>query len=113
MNLINYNLCDDWGWYVYIEGSTPVYQIRTDFVKIPCKKFNPHYNKLETIEEDDYDEYDYYINNQKNLDDISFKNIEPNNQDYVKKIFIVGSTIMITVLLTCFVFYMLFPLGGL
>ena len=111
MSLTCYNLSEDWGWYVDIESSNPVYQIRTDFVKIPCKKFNQHYNKLDTIKEED--EYDYYINNQKNLDDISFKNIEPNNQDYVKKIFIVGSTIMITFLLTCFVFYMLFPLGGL
>ena len=108
MSLTYYNLSEDWGWYIDIESSNPVYQIRTDFVKIPCKKFNPHYNKLETIEED---EYDYYINNQKNLDDISSKNIdvniEPNNQDYVKKIFNVGSTTMITALLTYVVFYML------
>jgi len=108
MSLTCYNLSEDWGWYIDIESSNPVYQFRTDFVKIPCKKFNPHYNKLETIEED---EYDYYINNQKNLDDISSKNIdvniEPNNQDYIKKIFNVGSTTMITALLTYIVFYML------
>ena len=108
MSLTCYNLSDDWGWYVDIESSNPVYQIRNDFVNTPCKKFNPHYNKLETIQED---EYECHINNQKKIDDISSKNvdvnIENNNQGYVKQIFNVGSTTMITALLTYVVFCML------
>jgi hypothetical protein len=118
MSLTCYNLSEDWGWYIDIERSNPVYQIRTDFVKIPCKKFNQHYNKLDIIEEDadedadeDEDEYEYHINNLKKLDDISSKNIDVNiersNQYYVKKMFSVGSTTMLTALLTYVVFYML------
>jgi hypothetical protein len=101
------NLSEDWGWYIDIESSNPVYQIRTDFVKIPLKKIKQHY-KLETIVED---EYDFYLNNQKNLDDISLNNtdinIEHNNQQYVKQLFNVGSTTMLTALLTYMIFYML------
>ena len=107
MSLTSYNLSEDWGWYIDIESSNPVYQIRTDFVKIPLKKFNQHYN-LEIIVED---EYDYYLSNQKNLDDISLKttdiNIEHDNQQYVKQLFNVGSTTMLTALLTYMIFYML------
>jgi hypothetical protein len=111
MSLTCYNLSEDWGWYIDIESSNPVYQIRTDFVKIPCKKFNQHYNKLDIIEEED--EYEYHINNLKKLDDISSKNIDVdiehnnNNKEYVKKMFSVGSTTMLTALLTYVVFYML------
>ena len=111
MSLTCYNLSEDWGWYVDIESSNPVYQIRTDFVNKPSKKLNQHYNKLDTIKEED--EYDYYINNQNKLDDISSKNIDVdiehnnNNKEYVKKMFSVGSTTMLTALLTYVVFYML------
>jgi hypothetical protein len=112
MSLTCYNLSEDWGWYVDIEISNPVYQIRTDFVKKPSKKLNQHYNKLDTIEEED--EYEYHINNLKKLDDISSKNIDVdiehnnnNNKEYVKKMFSVGSTTMLTALLTYVVFYML------
>ena len=111
MSLTCYNLSEDWGWYVDIEISNPVYQIRTDFVKKPSKKLNQHYNKLDTIEEED--EYEYHINNLKKLYDISSKNIDVdiehnnNNKEYVKKMFSVGSTTMLTALLTYVVFYML------
>ena len=105
MSLTYYNLSEDWGWYIDIESSNPVYQTRKDHVKMS----NQYYNKLETIEEED--EYDYYINIQKNLDDISSKNIdiniEQNNREYVKQIFNVGSTTMLTAMLTYIIFYML------
>jgi hypothetical protein len=104
MSLTCYNLSDDWGWYIDIESSNPVYQTRKDHVKIS----NKYYNKLETIEED---EYDYYINIQKNLDDISSNNIDINieqkNLEYVKQILNVGSTTMLTAMLTYIIFYML------
>jgi hypothetical protein len=104
MSLTYYNLSEDWGWYIDIESSNPVCQTRKDHVKIP----NRYYNKLETIEED---EYDYYINIQKNLDDISSNNIDINiehdNLEYVKQIFNVGSTTMLTAMLTYIIFYML------
>lgn len=105
-----YNLSEDWGWYVDIESSNPVYQIRTDFVKIRNKKFNQYYNKLETIIED---EYDFYIQNQKNLDDEVIikdnKNIIDNKTQIYssKNLLNIGSTTMITALLTYVIFFVL------
>jgi len=49
MSSTYYNLSEDWGWFIDIESSIPVYQIRTDFIKIQNKKFNAHYTKLKTI----------------------------------------------------------------
>jgi len=102
MSLSCYNLSEDWGWYIDIETSNPVYQTMS------IQKNNKFYKKLDTIEED---EYDYYVNNQKNVDDISSKsisiNIEQSNRDYVKQIFNIGSTTMITISLTYIIFYML------
>jgi vacuolar-type H+-ATPase subunit E/Vma4 len=106
MSLTCYNLSEDWGWYIDIESSKPLYQTRKDLIKIP----NKYYNKLETIEEEE-DQYEFYINIQKNLDDISSKNIDINieqkNLEYVKQIFNVGSTTMLTAMLTYIIFYML------
>ncbi len=106
-----YNLSEDWGWYIDIENLKPVYHIRSDFIKIQNKKLNQHYNKLETIIED---EYDYYLNNQKNLDDITITNnpektIDNNNKQYYlsKNLLNIGSTTMITALLTYVIFFML------
>jgi len=108
MSSTYYNLSEDWGWFIDIESSKPVYQIRRDFIKIQNKKFNTHYTKLKTIEED---EYDYYINNQKSLDDISCNNfdvkIKPNNTDYIKNIFNIGSTTLITGILTYVILFVL------
>jgi hypothetical protein len=104
MSLTYGNLSEDWGWYIDIESSNPVYQTRKDHVKLS----DQYYNKLEIIEED---EYDYYINIQKNLDDISSNyfdiNFEQKNREYVKQICNIGSTTMLTAMLTYIIFYML------
>jgi hypothetical protein len=101
------NLSDDWGWYVDIESMNTNNQIPTDLKMSPYTK-NKRYIILETIEEDD--EYDYYISNHKDDDDITVKTIDKKNNNkniLFKKIFNVGSTTMITALLTYVIFYML------
>ncbi len=60
MSLTIYNLTDDWGWFVDTENPQPIYQNKIDIIKNNNKKFNYHLNKLEPIEED---EYDYYMKN--------------------------------------------------
>lgn len=108
MSSICYNLSEDWGWYVDIESTSPVYQIRTDFVKIRNKKFYQHYNKLDTINEDDYD----CINNKIMEDGVIIKdneNITSNKNLYYlsNNLLNIWSTTMITALLTYVIFFML------
>ena len=113
MSLTNNNLTDDWGWYIDIdiESMKPIQSIKTNFAIIPYKTFNQYSNKLETIPEQD-DEYDYYVNNQKNLDDMMITNINKNitddkNSYLFKNLFNIGSTTMITAVLTYIIFFML------
>ncbi len=65
MSLTIYDLTDDWGWFVDIENSQPIYQNKIDLIKNNNKKLNYHLNKLDTIEED---EYDYYMKNKTKND---------------------------------------------
>ena len=106
----SYNLSEDWGWYVDIETLKPIYHIKTEFVKTKNKKFNYHLNRLDCIEED---EYDYYINNKKDVDYDEEIKIKPliqdeviitDDLDIIKKY---GSTTLITALLTYVVFFVL------
>jgi hypothetical protein len=104
-----YNLTEDWGWYVDIENMNPIYQTRKEFIIIPHRKFNINYNKLEPIEED---EYEYYLDKQKNLDDLLInkndENIGDNKQNNITDNLIkFTSTTMITALVTYIVFYIL------
>ena len=104
-----YNLTEDWGWYVDIENMNPIYQTRKEFAKIPHRNFKTHYNKLELIEED---EYEYYLDKQKNLDDLLInknnENISDNKQNNIADNLInFTSTTMVTALVTYIVFYIL------
>jgi hypothetical protein len=105
----SYNsLSDDWGWYVDIESINTNNQITADLKLLTYKQYRHHIN-LETIEEEE-DEYDYYMSNHKDDDDIVVKNVDIKNNSkniLFKKIFNVGSTTMITALLTYIIFYML------
>lgn len=101
MSLTHYNLSEDWGWYIDIESMKPICQIKPNLFIVTPKKFNHYYNKLDTIEED---EFDYYINNQKNLDDIAINN---NNNYKVHNLFNIHSTTIIAALLTYIIFVIL------
>lgn len=99
-----YNLSDEWGWYVDIESMKPIYQLNPVYVITQNKKINYHFNKLETIEED---EYEYFIDNQKNVDQLEFKNINDTITSQTKYIFSIGSTAMITAVFTFVIFFIL------
>jgi hypothetical protein len=105
----SYNLTEDWGWFIDIESSKPIYDIKTQFVKTKNKKINYNYNKLAAIEDD---EYDYYINNIKDTDYIHqikkpleiLSPLENTTSNIITKY---GSTTLITALLTYVVFFVL------
>jgi hypothetical protein len=104
----SYNLSEDWGWFVDIETMMPIYQIKTEFVK-NNKKLNFHLNRLNPIEED---EYDYYMNNKKELDYeeeiFKIKINEPvKSKEGTNMITAYSSTTLITALLTYVIFFVL------
>lgn len=108
MSLTYYNLSDDWGWYVDIENMKPVYQINPVYTFIQDTKINYHFNNLETNEED---EYEYFINNQKNIVKVEFKHnnntMTYHSKDILKNIFNIGSTAIITAVFTLILFVIL------
>lgn len=97
MNSNDNNLCEDWGWFIDIESnnSNIIIPSRKIFVKS-----NIHFNKLQTIEEDEYDYYEkYYKNLEEQYDTNEIEPTKPSN-----RILNVGSTTLITALLTYVIF---------
>lgn len=97
MNSNDNNLCEDWGWFIDIESnnSNIIIPSRKIFVKS-----NIHFNKLHTIEEDEYDYYEkYYKNLEEQYDTNEIEPTKPSN-----RILNVGSTTLITALLTYVIF---------
>ena len=104
MNLNSYQLCDDWGWFIDIECNDNI-------LLQPCKpgkKLKPHFNKLNVIDED---EYDYYQKNYKDPEEnykIPNKNYDINLKTGENNTLVnVGSTTLITALLTYVIFFIL------
>jgi hypothetical protein len=83
-NSNNYNISDNWGWYVDIETSLPTdnnyQQIKIDNTKL--KKLSIHLNKLDKIVEEEH-EYDYDVKNNKN--DRNDKNDKNDYNSFVQK----------------------------
>jgi len=113
MNLKSCQLCDEWGWFIDIETNN----YGENILLQPCsrpriKKFNSRVNNLPTIEED---EYEYYQKNYKHPEEIIYKEVDENinlkqskeNTNNVNTIFGVGSTTLITAILTYFIFVIL------
>jgi hypothetical protein len=114
MNLKSCQLCDDWGWFIDIETNN----YGENILLQPCsrpriKKFNSRVNKLPIIEED---EYEYYQKNYKDPEEILYKHVDQNyinlkqtteNTKNVNTVFNVGSTTLITAILTYIVFIVL------
>lgn len=99
MNSNTYQMSDDWGWFVDIECN--------DFSKnilvkpINAQKKIKHRFNLSTIEED---EYEYYHRNYKDPEE----NYDTNVKTGESNIFInVGSTTLITALLTYVIFFIM------
>ena len=113
MNLKSSQLCDDWGWFIDVESNYFAGNISLQPCRSPIKKFNSYLNKLPKIEED---EYEYYQKNYKDPEEIIYKEeVEPNydinlkssNKNEVNTIFNVGSTTLITAVLTYVIFLVL------
>jgi hypothetical protein len=102
MNSNTNNLCEDWGWFIDIESNNSNILIQ------PCKIFiksNIHFNKLQTIQEDEYDYYEKYYKNleeQYDTNENENKTTKPSNT-----IFNVGSTTLLTALLTYVILFIL------
>ena len=101
MNL-NTNVTDGWGWYIDLENNTFI-NVETKELKNERtnKKFNYHFNRLDTIKE----EYEYYYNNygenENNSCDI-YRNCDVKKTD--KPLFI--KFILITNLITPLFYYL-------
>ena len=102
MTLNQDTFSDEWGWFIDID-----YEPKTK-IGISNRK-NLRVSILETIEEDN--EYDYYKKTLRDLDieELQNENIEPNIQKQKNYNFIykVGSTTIITALLTYVAYFIL------
>lgn len=122
MNLNTYNICDDWGWFVDTDNNLLINSTIIE-LNVPNRKYkmmNYHYNRLYPIEED---EYDYVKNNYKDIENLemnsSYKKIERKHEKIVEKIqeknssivktylYRIGSTTIITALLTYAIFFLI------
>jgi hypothetical protein len=114
MNLKTFQLCDDWGWFIDVEHDNYDENILLQTCRPPIKKFNSYINKLPIIQED---EYEYYEKNHRDHEEIIYKDVEqnydinlkPSKEDTkkVNTVFNVGSTTLITAILTYFIFVIL------
>lgn len=69
------HLSEDWGWYIDIES--PEHYYINHPISSPIKRknrLNPIYEEEEYEDKDDLptEEYDYYMNNQKDTDDYEY-----------------------------------------
>jgi len=126
MKLKSSQLCDDWGWFIDVESNYFAGNISLQPCRSPIKKFNSYLNKLPKIEEDEYEYYqknykdsednydtnlkqteDNYDTNLKQTEENYDINLKSSNKNEVNTIFNVGSTTLITVVLTYVIFIIL------
>jgi hypothetical protein len=99
---LNTNINDDWGWYIDIENNNYISFNIIEYHHINTnKKMNYQLNRLETIEED---EYDYLKNNYENHEKIVEELQENNEITKPEKGFFIklGITTIITTIFTYF-----------
>jgi hypothetical protein len=115
MNLnMHYQICDDWGWFIDIESDNYGKNILLQPCRSPIKKFNSYLHKLPKIEED---EYEYYQKNYKDPEEKIYKeeitvekhdiNLKDSNKKVGNSIFNIGSTTLVTAVLTYIIFIIL------
>ena len=101
MNLNKQILCDDWGWYIDTDENLFINNnVNISYKKIKCYT-------LEKIEED---EYDYYEKNNRDIEDLELDSVyeKIEKRDIVKiNIYKIGSTTLITALLTYAIFFLI------
>lgn len=103
---LNYNLCDDWGWYIDIEKTCSNYE--KQIIKLSLDK---PYTDVNTYYNDD--EYNYYLNINKNSEFNTEYHFNKNddyldniNDDYLNITLNIATTSIITAILT---YIILFP----
>jgi hypothetical protein len=100
--ILNQNINDDWGWYIDIENNCinfTIIESCNNINKNHTKKFNYHFNRLETIEEED--EYYYHKNNyQDKLEDFA----ENNEINPIEKGFLIKASFT-TIVTTIFTYF--------
>lgn len=103
MNSNKQNLCDDWGWYIDTDENLSI-NTNVSMVYTPYKKMR--YNVLDKVEED---EYDYYNNNNRDIENLELEYIYKNTYENSTKlnIYKIGSTTLITALITYTIFFLL------
>lgn len=121
MNFNTYNLCEDWGWYVDTESNLLI-NYNLNIVHKSHNNYssykNINYFRLCRIEEED--EYEYYKNNYKDIESLQLEhNYKENGIKIQKKIEVefdksenanlykIGSTTLITALLTYAIFFLI------
>jgi hypothetical protein len=100
---LNYNLCDDWGWYIDIEKSASASYKKKQFIKYQLQDSYTTY---------DDNEFMYYLHLNKNYYNLEYNleynlvyNSDKNNHDkedgnYMQTTLNIVSTAMIVVVLT-------------
>ena len=89
----NNNLCDDWGWYIDVENSGTNNQ-KKQFIRIELDN-----NQLTNTNYDDYVDDD---------DDNNYPNNVNTKNHYIKTALNIGTTIIITIILT---YKMIYPIN--
>jgi hypothetical protein len=106
---LNYNLCDNWGWYIDIENAGSSYE-KKQFIRLPLEQ---EHTNVKTIYNDD-DEYNYYLHMNKKTDfnieyhfNEKYEHLDNiNDEDYLNTTLNIATTAMITAILT---YMILFP----
>lgn len=94
----SYNISQDWGWFVDIENYDP----KTNYIKLEFIKKN----RFNTIKENEYSYIDYR-KTQNDIDVLSIHNTFELKKDDDNLFYKVGSTTIITFLLTYFIYFIL------
>ena len=91
------SICEDWGWYIDTENIRVTNQYNYNIIsKNKNKNVGYYLNRIQTIKEFDIEDLSFY-NKEINEKNINIKN----------SIYKVGSTTIITALLTYFILFML------
>lgn len=125
MILNNYN-CDDWGWYVDTENNSLINSNKVQHYNIYNLYKNININRIHTIKED-IDTYDYFKNNCIDIENLELElnyiktekenkeeNKENNKENKENKeennrlmLYKIGSTTLITALITYTLFFII------
>jgi len=117
MNLNTYNLCEDWGWYVDTESNLLInYNLNTVYKSYNnyTSYKNINYSRLCRIGEED--EYEYYKNNYKDIESLQLEHNYKENGIKIEvefdksentNLYKIGSTTLITALLTYAIFFLI------